>query len=130
VLGRLRAWLGVWLVPALLVASSTDSAYALFECSMSGQTGAHCCCPAQDAEAPCEDQLERASCCSERAVHVRASRADLGASPMPAVAAGWFVRLAVRDLYAVEQAGDTFSPREAPRALGPPLIVLYRVLRL
>jgi hypothetical protein len=121
--------LALLLVPALLVAGASDRAYALFECSMTGQTQTHCCCPAEESP-PCEAQLERADCCSERAVHVEATRGDLAASALPAVAASWFVRLGVSDLYAVMESGDPFVPREAPRAIGPPLIVLYRVLRL
>jgi hypothetical protein len=125
----LRTLVGLLLIPALLVLGASGRVYALFECSMTGQTQAHCCCPAQESP-PCGDQLERADCCSERAVHVEATRADLGAPALPAIASSWFTWLAVRDLYAVVQSGDTFALREAPRAIGPPLIVLYRVLRL
>jgi hypothetical protein len=120
---------GLLLVPALLVAGASGRVYALFECSMTGQTQAHCCCAPLESQ-PCGDQIERADCCSERAVHLEATRGDLGAPLLPAIVSSWFVRLALCDLYAVVPSGDTFALHEAPRAIGPPLIVLYRVLRL
>jgi hypothetical protein len=126
---HLRTLVGLLLVPALLVVGASGRVYALFECSMTGQTQPHCCCAAEQSE-PCGDQIERADCCSERSVHVEATRGDLAAPVMPAVASAWSVRIPVRDLVFVVQSAGTFAPREAPRAIGPPLIVLYRVLRL
>lgn len=132
-LARLRKLVGILLVPALMIAGASGGVYALFECSMMGTVKqSQCCCAglasaAQD-EAP--HRVERASCCTERTVTVEATQADFGPSFALAAPPQAFVRLAIRDLYAPVLAYAGFALREAPRAIGPPLILLYRVLRL
>ena len=120
------------MLPALLVAGSVDTAYALFSCVSMGQVGTKCCCPAARASeqaSPC-DELERASCCDDQRVEVQATPSQLSSPITPAVLSASFTRLSIRDLYAPVLVRESFAPRSAPRAAGPPLIILHRVLRL
>jgi hypothetical protein len=133
VLKQLARFVCLMLVPALLVSGAAQGAYALFECSMTQAVQAHCCCKAQaqKSEAPCPAQVEQADCCSERWVEAQAPVQGHDSRPAaPPVFAQRFERVLVRDLYAVALAPHSFALREAPRAIGPPLILLYRVLRL
>jgi hypothetical protein len=121
------------LVPALLVSGAAEGAYALFECSMTQTVSAHCCCKGQASarEASCPAQVKQADCCSEHWVEVKAPQQGHDSRPLaPPVFAPSFERVRVRDLYTVSLAPHSFALREAPRAIGPPLILLYRVLRL
>ena len=132
-LKRLVNLIALLLVPAVLVAGSVQGAYALFECSMTNTLQAHCCCGAKasPSEEPCPAQVERADCCSERWVEGKAPAPGHESRPAtPPVFAQSYERVLVRELYAAVDAPRSFAVREAPRAIGPPLIYLYRVLRL
>ena len=125
--------LALVLLPVLLLAGGPNGAYALFECSMTNTLQAHCCCGAKasPSEEPCPAQVERADCCSERWVEGKAPAPGHESRPAtPAVIAQSYERVLVRELYAAVHAPRSFAVREAPRAIGPPLIYLYRVLRL
>jgi hypothetical protein len=132
VLKRVLNMLALLLVPALLVAGGPNGAYALFECSMTRTLQTHCCCAGKAGESrPAPAKLEQGDCCSERWVDAKAPAPAHESSPAtPVVLAQSHERVLVRDLYAVQPAPHSFAVREAPRAIGPPLIYLYRVLRL
>jgi hypothetical protein len=133
VLKRLVNLMVSLLVPALLVAGAADGAYALFECSMTNTLQTHCCCAAKAAseDEPCGPQVKRADCCSERWFSAKAPVPGHQSQPAtPLVLAQSYERVLVRELYRAQSAPLSFAVREAPRAIGPPLIYLYRVLRL
>ena len=130
---RVLNLLALLLVPALLVVSGPSGAHALFECSMTRTVQTHCCCAGkaegESNEAPA--QLKQGDCCSECWVDAKAPAPGHESSPAtPSVLAQAYERVRVRDLYAVPARVHSFALREAPRAIGPPLIYLYRVLRL
>ena len=124
--------LALVLLPVLLLAGGPNGAYALFECSMTRTLQTHCCCAGKaDQSAPAHAQVEQGSCCSERWVDAKApAPGHESSSATPTVLAQGYELVLIRDLYAVAPEAPSFAVREAPRAIGPPLIYLYRVLRL
>jgi hypothetical protein len=119
---RAQLWL-LFLLAPVLAAGTPEGVYSWFYCAQMGtQQSACCCAAAQKNQAPC-DRIEQGSCCDQRTLAVPGTDQDTTRHELVPSAPILISRVRLADLFVPRPSQGSFVVREAPRAIGPPLIL-------